>query len=169
MAATDEGASAPAGATAPAPAGPTTLLLEDTDWSGGYASSGGSNSYGGRTATWIYGTASDYSRMRASFAVAGQPAGEALLRIEGMDSEGPARTPISISVNGAEIYRGPNPLPDDDFAYETGTWASETWSFDAGLLRPGVNEIAVSNLDEGAFGGPPFFMLDYAELSYGAP
>ena len=35
-----------------------------------------------------------------------------------------------------------------------------------GLLRPGRNEISVSNLAPGAFSLPPFFMLDYAKISY---
>jgi hypothetical protein len=69
-------------------------------------------------------------------------------------------------VNGTEIYNGPNPLPDDDLPLETGTWASHTWSFDSALLRPGSNQITISNLASGTFGGPPFFMLDYAELRY---
>ncbi|MBK9713875.1 MAG: protein kinase [Kouleothrix sp.] len=146
----------------------TRVRLEDTDWQGGYRRAGG-RTYGGRTATWIYGTATEYSTMRASFEVAAQPAGSATLTVEGMDSEGPAKTPIRVQVNGVEIYSGPNPLPDDDHPLETGTWASYSWSFDAALLRPGRNEISVGNLAEGAFSLPPFFMLDYADLSYTTP
>jgi len=146
--------------------GATVVRLDDASWSGGYGLSRGSSRYGGRTATWIYGATTAYSAMRALFEVQGQPEGEVELRIEGMDSEGRSRTPISISVNDAEIYSGPNPLPDDDLPLETGTWASETWRFDAALLRPGPNQITIRNLAPGAFGGPPFFMLDYAELTY---
>jgi hypothetical protein len=72
-------------------------------------------------------------------------------------------------VNGVEIYNGPNPLPDDDQPLETGTWASQSWEFDAALLHAGQNEITISNLAEGAFSRPPFFMLDYARLEYNAP
>jgi hypothetical protein len=86
-----------------------------------------------------------------------------------MDSENNPKTLISIAVNGAEIYNGPNPLPDDDHPLETGTWASYTWAFDASLLRPGANEIRIRNLDIGEFSRPPFFMLDYAQLDYSAP
>jgi hypothetical protein len=39
------------------------------------------------------------------------------------------------------------------------------WEFDASLLRPGPNELAIANLAEGSFGQPPFFMLDYAVLT----
>ena len=37
------------------------------------------------------------------------------------------------------------------------------------LLHAGQNEISVSNLADGAFRRPPFFMLDHAEVRYSAP
>ena len=104
--------------------------------------------------------------MQVEFDLRSQPSGTATLTIEGMDSEDRLKTPISIQVNGVEIFHGPNPLPDDDHPLETGTWASYVWSFDAALLRPGHNQISIANLAEGAFSLPPFFMLDYADLSY---
>jgi hypothetical protein len=104
--------------------------------------------------------------MRAVFDVPAQARGTVSFNVEGMDSEDRLKTAISLRVNGAEIYRGPNPLPDDDHPLETGTWASYSWSFDAALLRPGRNEITITNLEPGAFGLPPFFMLDYATMSY---
>jgi hypothetical protein len=145
-----------------------TFLLEDIAWQGGYGSPAG-KTYGGRTATWIYGTSTEYSTMRAFFQVPARSIGTAQLSVEGMDSEGPQKTQISIRINGVEIYRGENPLPDDDQPLESGTWATYTWSFDAALLRPGRNEISVSNLDQGAFSLPPFFMLDYATIAYQTP
>jgi hypothetical protein len=143
----------------------TTLRLEDTDWTGGYRLAGAS-SYGGRSATWIYGTSTDFSEMQASFEVEGAPFGTAELSVEGMDSEGPAKTPIEIIVNGEPIYNGPNPLPDDDFVLQTGTWQTESWSFEGDLLRSGSNTITIRNLAPGQFSRPPFFMLDYAEVIY---
>jgi hypothetical protein len=145
-----------------------TIVLEDTDWQGGYRRPGG-QTYGGRTATWIYGSNTEYSIMRARFAIADTFAGTVTLTIEGMDSEGRLKTPIQMLVNGVEIYNGPNPLPDDDQPLETGTWASQSWFFDAALLQMGQNEISISNLAEGEFSRPPFFMLDRAEVTYSAP
>jgi hypothetical protein len=142
-----------------------TVRLDDVDWQGGFRRPGG-QTYGGRTATWIYGRSTEYSTMSASFVVNGTPAGTATLTVEGMDSEGRTKTPIQLLINGTEIYNGPNPLPDDDQPLETGTWASQSWTFDASLLRPGQNQVSFSNLAEGAFSRPPFFMLDYAELTY---
>ena len=81
-----------------------------------------------------------------------------------MDSEGPAKTPIQIDVNGTTIYSGDNPLPDDDAPLETGTWATYDFMIDPAFLQQGENEIRITNLAPGAFSRPPFFMLDYAEL-----
>lgn len=143
----------------------TTIRLDDADWTGGYRLAGESV-YGGRSATWIYGTSTNFSTMQASFEVEGRPFGTAELSIEGMDSEGPAKTPIEISVNGKPIFSGDNPLPDDDFVLDTGTWQTASWSFQGDLLRSGPNTITIRNLAPGQFSRPPFFMLDYAELSY---
>jgi hypothetical protein len=104
--------------------------------------------------------------MRAAFTLQAQPAGQAALVIEGMDSEDRAKTPIRIALNGIPIYEGDNPLPNDDLPLETGTWASYELAFDAALLRSGRNELEISNLAPGAFSLPPFFMLDYAELRF---
>jgi hypothetical protein len=86
-----------------------------------------------------------------------------------MDSEGRAKTEILVTVNGAEVYRGPNPLPDDDIPLETGTWAAHSWPFDASLLRAGQNEVSITNLSRGAFSRPPFFALDYAVVELETP
>ncbi len=135
-------------------------------WQGSYRRASGNTVYGGRTATWIYGTTTQYSTMQATFRVDQQPVGTAELSVEGMDSEGRAKTPIRITVNGVQIFQGANPLPDDDLPLESGTWDTATWGFDAALLRPGENRITISNEAPGEFSRPPFFMLDYAVISY---
>lgn len=144
----------------------SAVELDDTVWQGGYRRSSGVTRYGGRTATWIYGIGTDFSAMRAEFEVQEQPTGTAELRIEGMDSEDRAKTPISIAINGTEIFNDPNPLPNDDFNLDTGTWTTAAFPFDAQLLRLGANEIQIRTLVQGQFSRPPFFMLDYAEISY---
>jgi hypothetical protein len=138
--------------------------LEDGAWEGGYRYADG-QTYGGRTAVWIYGVPTSYSSMSATFDLASAPTCAAQLRIEGMDSEGRAKTLISVEINGAEIYRGPNPLPDDDLPLDTGTWATHAFDITEGLLRSGQNEVRILNLVEGEVGRPPFFMLDYAEVA----
>jgi len=155
----------PAGSP-PTEGGAAPIVLDNPVWQGSYLRSSGNTEYGGRTAAWIYGASTQFSTMQAAFNLQTQPRGTAQLKIEGMDSEGAAKTPIRIRVNGTEIFNGPNPLPDDDLPLESGTWASYTWSFDAGLLRAGQNTISISNLAPGSFGRPPFFMLDYAEIRF---
>ncbi len=49
---------------------------------------------------------------------------------------------------------------------ESGTWTTYSWSFDGSLLQPGENQISISNQARGAFSLPPFFMLDYADITY---
>jgi hypothetical protein len=146
-----------------APAGRSLIRLEDSAWFGGFRPALG-RTYGGRSTTWIYGSGTEYSVMETTFSLPSQPQETARLTIEGMDSENAPRTLISISVNGVEIFRDRNPLPDDDHPLESGTWASFTWSFSATLLQPGENIITIENLDPGEFSLPPFFMLDYAVL-----
>jgi hypothetical protein len=160
--------SEPAASNPPATGGNATspIVLDDTAWQGGYRRASGNNVYGGRTATWIYGSSTQYHTMQAAFSLTAQPGGTAELSVEGMDSEGGTKTPIRISVNDTEIFNGPNPLPDDDLPLDSGTWATYTWRFDAALLRPGENVIAISNLAPGAFSRPPFFMLDYAQVKF---
>lgn len=153
-------------ASQPAAGGAAPIVLDNPVWQGSYLRSSGNTEYGGRTAAWIYGSSTQFSTMQATFSLQTQPRGTAQLSIEGMDSEGTAKTPIRIRVNGTEIFNGPNPLPDDDLPLETGTWDTYTWSFDAALLRPGENTISISNLAQGIVGRPPFFMLDYAEISF---
>ncbi len=151
--------------TAPVPvaAQGTTVELDDNVWGGGYRSARG---YGGRSATWIYGAGTNYSSMQALFTVDAQPAGTASLTIEGMDSEDRGKTLIQILINGQQVFNAPNPLPNDDLPLDTGTWASATFTFDAALLQPGENTIQINNLKSGEFSLPPFFMLDYAILSF---
>ncbi len=143
-------------------AGAESIRLDDEAWIGGWKQS---KTYGGRSATWIYGTGTDYSAMEASFTLAAQPAGSALLSIEGMDGEHAPKMQISILVNGILLWTGPNPLPDDDFDLASGTWDSFGWTIPAWLLQPGSNTITIVALSEGSFGQPPFMMLDYADLS----
>lgn len=154
---------------APVVAGTASVVLDDTAWSGGYGGASSQRRYAGRTATWIYARNTQYNTMQAAFELPAQPVGPVALSIEGIDSEGPAKTPILILINGMEAYNGPNTLPDDDQVLATAPWATRTWTFDAALLKPGTNTISITNLAQGKFGQPPFFMLDYAEIAYDLP
>lgn len=143
--------------------GSIAVRFEDTEWTGGWRNPGASV-YGGRTATWIYGTNSGYSAMQVAFELPAQPQGAAELQIEGMDSEDRVKTQMAILVNGQVIFEGANPLPNDDQPFPTGTWATISFPFPGTLLQAGANTITIQNFSAGDVGLPPFVMLDYADL-----
>ena len=145
----------------PAAAG-LPLRLDDGAWAGGFGGEAGSFTYGGRSAVVAYGQGTPASELSASFELAAPPAGAVALTLEGMDSEGPAKTAISIVVNGQTIYSGPNPLPDDDYNLDTGTWARHSFPLDPAVLRAGANSVTITNRSPGGFGAPPFIIIDYA-------
>lgn len=150
------------------PQGGNTTTLDSSDFRGGYTRSNGR--YHGRTAQWVYGQGTSYHTMTASFNLDQAPQGVANLTIVGVDSEDPAKTPIRIEINGAVIYEGPDPLPND---FDTGpngsgNWGSYTWQLNPGVLQQGSNSLSITNLDpSNKIGSPPFFMLDYATISWG--
>ena len=143
----------------------TTIELPDTAWSGGDQSLEISTPSGG-IATAVYGVGTQYSELRASFLVEAQPFGSVDLSLEGLDAPGDEKTPIAITINGQEIYNGPSQLPDGQVAAEADKWGSYTWTFDAAILKPGQNTVTLRNLATGAVNQAPFFVLDYAELTY---
>jgi serine/threonine-protein kinase len=144
-----------------------SVALEDRDFTGGYFRQDGL--YHGVTATWVYGQATQYSTMTALFNIDSAPAGQATLTIIGLDSEDTAKTPISIVVNGVEIYIGGNPLPNDfnTGPQGAGNWGAVQWVIPAGLLQPGTNTLSITNLTPGGtINAPPFFMLDSATITW---
>ncbi|MDQ3855029.1 MAG: protein kinase, partial [Chloroflexota bacterium] len=154
--------------TPPAPT-TTILRLEDGTFTGGYSNPDG---YKGRSAQWIYAQPTDYDRMRADFSIDGRLVGDrtdnATLRIEGMDSENSPKTRIRISLNNHTVFEGPNPLPNDtNDLNDSGNWGTKSFQFPVTYLRQGNNRLEIVNLEtEGKLGEPPFFMLDYAELTF---
>lgn len=152
---------------APVAAGTNRVDIEDSNFAGGYTRSDGK--YHNTTARWVYGRGTPYSTMSARFTVNNPPAGQAGLTIRGLDSEDTPKTPISILINGAQIFAGANPLPND---FRTGplgpgNWGTYTWTIPSGVLQPGVNTLTISNLDpSNKINTPLFFMLDYAIISW---
>jgi hypothetical protein len=144
-----------------------SVALEDTNFIGGYFRSDGR--YHGVSATWVYGQGTAYSTMAATFDLDSAPEGDATFSVVGLDSEDPGKTPISIAVNGTEIYVGGNPLPND-FATGIngqGNWGTASWTIPAGLLRPGPNTVSITNLSPNSeINRPPFFMLDSATITW---
>jgi hypothetical protein len=144
-----------------------SVALEDRDFIGGYFRSDGR--YHGVTATWVYGQATEFSTMTALFNINSAPQGQATLTIVGLDSEDTVKTPISIVVNGVEIFVGGNPLPNDfnTGPQGAGNWGAAQWVIPAGVLQPGTNTLSITNLTPGGtINAPPFFMLDTATITW---
>ncbi|MDQ3703956.1 MAG: protein kinase [Chloroflexota bacterium] len=144
-----------------------SVALEDRDFIGGYFRSDGL--YHGVTATWVYGQATEFSTMTALFNIDSAPQGQATLTIVGLDSEDPVKTPISIVVNGVEIFVGGNPLPNDFTTgpQGAGNWGAAQWVIPAGVLQAGTNTLSITNLTPGGtINAPPFFMLDTATITW---
>ncbi len=146
------------------------VRLEDTDFSGGFTNRNGR--YKGVTAQWVYSQQTDYSEMEAPFEIEGAPLGagernQAVLSIQGMDSENAPKTQIRIEINGESIFEGANPLPNDNLNPNQGNWGERRFFFNADLLQEGGNTLTITNLEEqGDVGAPPFFMLDYALVAF---
>jgi len=81
------------------------------------------------------------SRMRAEFVLAEAPAGAAVLRFEGKDSDKdlPPKTPIRISLNETEIFRGPVRVVKHD-------WSWQEVPIPAGTLKAGKNTLVFENI-----------------------
>ena len=130
----------------------------------------GSGRYHGRTAAWVYGQGSAYSTMTANFELTqqGQPARRALLTIVGLDGENERKNMMSVTLNGATVYAGPNPLPNDFCCGSSGpgNWGAVTFEIPGDLLRRN-NSLTVTNLEPvSCTSCPVFVMVDYAELEY---
>ncbi|HRU06302.1 MAG TPA: beta-N-acetylglucosaminidase domain-containing protein [Candidatus Brocadiia bacterium] len=134
----------------------TDTLLTAHDFAGG----GNPRKYGvrcePRVATWVYGARSSVPAMRAEFEIDPFPpeAGYKLF-ICGQDDEAPAACRIRIRVNDTVIFEGPN-------TFETGKWLLREFDIPAkALLRK--NKLSIESMEDTAhYGGPPFFMLNYA-------
>ncbi|ACZ42589.1 serine/threonine protein kinase [Thermobaculum terrenum ATCC BAA-798] len=149
----------------PARTGSVSIRLEDSFFRGGWSNEDG---YKGRSAQWIYGQRTQYWRMSTRFVLWGDREGMATLKLVGMDSEDSKKTRISILINDQEIFRGPDPLPNDtQNLNDSGNWGESTITFPSSLLNDGNNTLEIQNLEKnGGFGRPPWFMLDYAVVSF---
>jgi hypothetical protein len=142
-------------------------IVEDTGFEGGFRRQDGI--YHGVTASWVYGQGTQYHTMSRSFILDRQPGASQALTIRGLDSEDGVKTPILIVLNGMQVFEGITPLPNDDTVGPSGlgNWGMYTWPLKQGMLKQGQNELSITNLDpSNTISDPPFFMLDYAAISW---
>ncbi len=108
--------------------------------------------------------------MTARFRLAydGKVGRRASLRVVGLDGDNPRKNRISVVLNSATIYEGPNPLPNDDCCGPSGpgNWGSAVFRFPGDLLRRN-NSLVITNLEPGECTlCPNYVMIDYAVLEY---
>jgi serine/threonine-protein kinase len=145
-----------------------SIIIQDNEFSGGFTNP--NRLYHNVTARWVYGQGTRFNTMTASFNLDKAPKGAARLTLTAVDSEDVAKTTIFIGINGTEIFRGPNPFPNDfqSGPNGTGNWGTHSWEFDAKTLSKGTNTLTITNLGPGACTNcPNFFMIDSATISWG--
>jgi len=105
---------------------------------------------------------------RFGLPVNGQIGGRASLQLVGLDGDNARKNLISVGLNGATIYEGPNPLPNDTCCGRSGpgNWGSAVFEFPGDLLERN-NSLSVTNLEpSGCTKCPVFVMIDYAVVEY---
>jgi hypothetical protein len=135
------------------------------DWRGGYFR--GDTEWYGRAWTAVYGTSSPSPRASLNVYLTAIPRAPASLTISGLDDEWSGTNPISISVNGVEIFSGPSPFANWDGIGlgEQAVWSEISFAVPKGVLHEGANEIAVANLSPTAnFSSPPYVLVSNAIL-----
>ena len=87
-----------------------------------------------------------YNTIKAEFSITGAVSGESILTLSGLDDDVTGACKIEISVNGEAVFSGAN-----DFSEEN--WEERDYQLKPGILRQGLNEIVVKNLEvkEGDF------------------
>ena len=136
------------------------------DWEGGFHR--GDSEFYGRPWTAIYGSASDFPRATLRFRLESEPSEPSQLTITGLDDELTEPNPIAIEVNEQRVYEGPSPFANWDGIGNgaNAAWTEVEFMIPAEALRPGRNEIAISNLSSSAnFGAPPYVLLGDAALT----
>ena len=135
------------------------------DWRGAFYR--GDDQFYGRPWSAIYGAASEYPRATVRFRLDAQPTGPATLTVTGLDDELETLNPMTIEVNGQQVFSGPSPFLNWDGVGngENAVWTEVTVTIPAELLREGRNEIAIANLSPSSnFNAPPYILLADATL-----
>ncbi|MFL5762237.1 MAG: hypothetical protein ACJ789_21260 [Thermomicrobiales bacterium] len=129
---------------------PFVVRFGAADWQGGYF--GGDAEWYGRAWTAVYRANSANSRASLLVQLPALPRAPATLTVSGVDDEWPGNNPISITVNGVEIFSGPSPFAswDGGGPHEGSVWTQVAFAVPTGLLHAGANEIALENLSQAA-------------------
>ncbi len=105
-----------------------------------------------RRAVWIYGKNTATPAMWALLHLEKVPEGQARLELLAQDDDKPGAVHIRITVNGMEIFAGPNQFK------ELG-WSRAEFAIPAGALKPGGNEIRFETLEDSPARDAGWFMV----------
>jgi len=136
-------------------------FLSAYDFTGGYPARYYANRCEKRLATWIYGAKTVYPAMTAQFQVDPfPPEGNYELILSGQDDETQKQCRIRVAVNESTIFEGAN-------GFVRSGWSRRTFAIPAGALKRHNTLVIQSKENLGSYGGPPFFMLNYAVVRKG--
>ncbi|MFA6715901.1 MAG: LamG-like jellyroll fold domain-containing protein, partial [Victivallaceae bacterium] len=109
-----------------------------------------------RSAIWILSRRYDNFQMRAEFKIP-KAVKKAALSITGQDCDKPGSTTIRIEINGNEIFRGKNNLAKNG-------WSTRKFNLPDNILKSGVNEIVIENMEEAEDPFAKWFMVSAVEI-----
>jgi hypothetical protein len=153
-----------------APARDVRLEFTAEDWAGGYYR-GDSQAYG-RPWVAVYGALSQFPRATLGFTLDATPGRAATISITGLDDEWATLNPVTLSVNGQDVYTGPSPFVNWDGIGNgaNAAWTTVPFTIPSGLLRAGPNDITFANNSPAAsFNAPPYVLLADASLEISVP
>jgi hypothetical protein len=157
--------SATAAATHEASAAGSAALIPAASWEGAYRPRDALHF--DRPWVAIYGNQSVYPRATAHFRLDAPPTDAATLTLTGIDDEWLDLNPITIEVNGQQVFAGASPFAnwDGTTAGAPTAWTSTTVTIAPELLKTGRNRITVANLSPTVnVGSPPYILLGDASL-----
>jgi len=108
---------------------------------------------------WINGKNTSRPAMWVSLNIDKLPAGKPFLVLDGLDDDKPGVVRVRISVNGREIFAGPNPFKENE-------WTTEALPIPDGILRIGENKIVFASMDDSKGKHQGWFMLSECKVIF---
>ena len=110
------------------------------DWQGAYFQETGNL----QPWTAVYAQSTGYGSAQLSFSLDGVPATDTfVLTVDGMTSENWDNVPISVQVNGQEVYQGASPFPTWNGIEGQQPWTTVRVDLPVSLLQPGENTVTI--------------------------
>ncbi|MBM4048875.1 MAG: DUF4838 domain-containing protein [Planctomycetes bacterium] len=131
---------------------PGGWLVELDGFRGGHGPTEYSHECEPRRAVWIYGKNTPTPAMWATLHLDKAPPGQAMLALVAQDDDKPGAVQIRITVNGKEIFAGPN-------TFRERGWSAGEIPIPPGTLKPGENEIRFATLQDSPARDAGWFML----------